>query len=157
MKPLREHPLRPTTLQDEYDMDTICKHFEEKKRVMVRAEYAGCGKSYARKQMEKKGHTVLFVCPTNKLASNYGDNGCTTHRFFSIGMTEDSKMSKFHDSLYDTIVSDEIVFSSVRKLARIKRYCDEHPDKIVTATENTDQLECIDQPARLRRVLQQVC
>ena len=40
IKPLREHPLRPMTLQDEYDMDTICKHFEEKRRVMIRAEYA---------------------------------------------------------------------------------------------------------------------
>jgi hypothetical protein len=42
---------------------------------------------------------------------------------------------------YDTIVFDEIFFSSIRKLARIKRYCDEHPDKIVIATGDTSQLE----------------
>jgi hypothetical protein len=59
-------------------------------------------------------------------------------------MTEDSKMAKFDDSVYDTIVFDEIFFSSVRKLARIKRYCDEHPDKIIIATGDTNQLECID-------------
>ena len=70
--------------------------------------------------MEKRGHKVLFVCPTNKLASNYGDNGCTINRFFSLGMTEDSKMAKFDDSSYDTIVFDEIFFSSVRKLAKIQ-------------------------------------
>jgi len=144
LQPLREHPVRPITLQDEYDMDTICRHFEEKKRIMIRAEYAGCGKSYACKQMEQRGHKVLFVCPTNKLASNYGENGCTINRFFSIGMTEESKMAKFDDSSYDTIVFDEIFFASVRKLARIKRYCDEHPDKIVIATGDTNQLECID-------------
>ena len=115
-------------------MDTMRKRFEQKKRVMVRAEYAGRGKSYACKQMEQRGQKVLFACPTNKLASNYGDNGCTINRFFSIGMTEDSKMATFDDSPYDTIVFDEIFFSSVRKLARIKRYCDEHPDKIVKAT-----------------------
>ena len=144
MKPLREYPVRPIALPDEYDMDTICKHFEEKKRVMIRAEFAGCGKSYACKQMENRGHKVLFVCPTNKLASNYGDSGATINRFFSIGMTEDSKMAKFDDSPYDTIVFDEIFFSSVRKLARIKRYCHEHPEKIVIATGDTNQLESID-------------
>ena len=144
LQPLREHPVRPITLQDEYDMDTICRHFEEKKRIMIRAEYAGCGKSYACKQMEQRGHKVLFVCPTNKLASNYGENGCTINRFFSIGMTEESKMARFDDSVYDTIVFDEIFFSSVRKLARIKRYCEANPDKIVIATGDTNQLECID-------------
>ena len=76
--------MRPIALQGEYGMDAICKHFEEKKRVMVRAEYAGCGKSYACKLIEQRGHKLLFVCPTNKLAGNYGDNGCTINRFFSI-------------------------------------------------------------------------
>ena len=94
--------------------------------------------------METRGHKVLYVCPTNKLASNYGDNGCTINKFFSIGMTEQTQMAKFHDSKYDTIVFDEIFFSSIRKLARIKRYCDEHPEKIVIATGDTSQLESID-------------
>ena len=35
---------------------------------MVRAEYAGCGKSYACTEMEKRGHKELFVCPTNRLS-----------------------------------------------------------------------------------------
>ena len=50
---------------------------------------------------------MLFVCPTSKLASNYGDNGCTINRFFFIGMTEDSEMARFDDSPYETIVFDE--------------------------------------------------
>ncbi len=33
-----------------------------------------------------------------------------------MGMTEDSKMAKFDDSPYDTIVFDEIFFGSVKKL-----------------------------------------
>ena len=68
-------------------------------------------------------------------------------------------MAKFDDSPFDTIVFDEIFFSCVRKLARIKRYCEERPEKIVIATGDTNQLECIDlrhKPARLRRLLQQV-
>ena len=54
-------------MPDEYDMVYICKFLEQYKRVMVRAEFAGCGKSYACKEMEKLGHKVLFVCPTNVL------------------------------------------------------------------------------------------
>ena len=53
-------------------------------------------------------------------------------------------MHRFDDGPYDTIVFDEILFSSVRKLARVKRYCDEHPDKIIVATGDTNQLESID-------------
>ncbi len=132
------------TVEDEYDSDKLCRLFEEHRRVMVRAEFAGCGKSYACKQMEQRGHAVLFVCPTNKLADNYGEHGCTINRFFGIGLTEESRMARFDDSGYDTIVFDEIFFSSVRKLARIKRYCETNPDKIVIATGDTSQLESID-------------
>ena len=53
-------------------------------------------------------------------------------------------MAKFDDIAYDTIVFDEILFCSVRNLARIKRYCESNPDKIAVATGDTGQLECID-------------
>ena len=53
-------------------------------------------------------------------------------------------MAKFDDSGYNVIVFDKIFFCSVRNLARIKRYCESNPDKIVIATGDTDQLECID-------------
>ncbi len=43
-------------------------------------------------------------------------------------------MAKFDDSPYDTIVFDESFLSSVRKLARIKRYCDENPEKKAIAS-----------------------
>ena len=60
-------------------------YLKKYKRVMVRAEYVGCGKSYACKEMEKRGHKVLFVCPTNRLSQNNKENGVTLHRFFSVG------------------------------------------------------------------------
>ena len=53
-------------------------------------------------------------------------------------------MAKFDDSGYDTIVFDKIFFCSVRNLARIKRYCESNPEKIVVATGDTNQVECID-------------
>jgi len=132
------------TIADEYNTDKLCELFEKHRRVMIRAKFPGCGKSYACERMQERGHAVLFVAPTNKLASNYGQNGCTINRFFSIGMTDQSKMAKFDDSPYDTIVFDEIFFSSVRKLARIKRYMDTHPEKIILSTGDTRQLESIE-------------
>ena len=93
-------------IKNEWDTQEICKVFEDKQRVMVRAEYAGCGKSYAASYMEKLGHKVLFVCPTNKLATN--NKGITIDKLFGFGMTDDIKMSKFDDSGYDVVVFDDL-------------------------------------------------
>ena len=120
-------------IEEEYNTDKLRGYIEEHKRMMIRAEYGGCGKSYTCKSMETRGHKVLFVCPTNKLANNYKEDGCTINKFFGIGLTEDTKMAKFDDSGYDAIVFDEIFFCSVRNLARIKRYCESNPEKIVVA------------------------
>ena len=128
---------------DEYDTTYICKLFEKYKRVMVRAEYAGCGKSYACKEMEKRGHKVLFVCPTNRLSQNNKENGVTLHRFFSVGTKNDEVIAKFDDSDYDVIVFDEIYFADIHMLARIKKYSETKLDKIIIATGDTNQLETV--------------
>ena len=61
-------------------------------------------------------------------------------------MTEDAtqKIAKFDDSRYDVIVFDEIYFANVRMLAKIKRYSENNPGKIILATGDTNQLETID-------------
>jgi hypothetical protein len=132
------------SIAEEYDVDPLCNLFEQHKRVMIRAELAGCGKSYCCEQMKRKGHKVLFVCPTNVLADKYGDDGITLNKFFSVGMTENSVLARFDDTAYDTIVFDEIFFYSVRNLSRIKRYCANNPEKIIIATGDTCQLKAID-------------
>jgi hypothetical protein len=143
-------PIVPTkndiTITNEWDTNEICEQFEKHKRVMVRAEYAGCGKSYACKSMEKRNHKVLFVCPTNKLVQNNRENGITLNMFFGVGMSEDKnqRISKFDDKSYDVIVFDEIYFASIRMLAKIRKYVKDNQDKIIIATGDTNQLECID-------------
>ena len=111
---------------------------------MVRAKYAGCGKSYAARYMNRLKYKVLLVCPTNQLTLNNKENGVTLNKFFSIGMTEESHMAKFDDSPYDVIVFDEIYFANVRMLARIERYADNIPKKVIIATGDTNQLETCD-------------
>ena len=61
-------------------------------------------------------------------------------------MTDDAtqRMSKFDDSAFDVIVFDEIYFASIRMLAKIKRYSESNPNKIILATGDTNQLETID-------------
>jgi len=129
-------------IQNEWDTQEICNVFENKKRVMVRAEHAGSGKSYAASYMAQLGHKVLFVCPTNKLAIN--NKGITINKLFGFGMTDDVKMTKFDDTDYDVVVFDEIYFYSVGMLQKIKRYCDNHLDKIIIATGDMNQLEPIE-------------
>ena len=65
---------------------------------------------------------------------------------FSVGMTDDAtqRMSKFDDSAHDTIVFDDIYFANVQMLAKIKRYSENNPGKIILATGDTNQLEAID-------------
>ena len=58
-------------LNNEWDCDKKCDIFEEKKRVMIRANLPGSGKSYACEHMKTRDHNVLFVCPTNKLVQKY--------------------------------------------------------------------------------------
>ena len=144
---VKEYTTQPIelTLADEWDSEKLCDYFEQYRRIMIRADLPGSGKSYACEMMRKlRGHSVLFVCPTNVLASNYGVNGCTFNKFFSIGMTDESKLAKFNDKPYNVIVFDEILCGSVRILASIKRYSAENEDKIILATGDTDQLESIE-------------
>jgi hypothetical protein len=129
-------------IKDEWDTKELCKVFEDKKRVMVRAEYGGCGKSYAAAYMKKLGHKVLFVCPTNKLAIN--TTGVTLNKLFGFGMADNDKITKFDDSKYDVVVFDEVYFYSVCNLQKIKRYCEKNPDKIIIATGDMNQLEPIE-------------
>ena len=92
---------------------------------------------------EKRNRNLVFVCPTNKLVQKYKAAGITINKFFSIGINANAKMTKFDDSGFDTIVFDEIYMSDLQKLTRIKKYCDENPDKIIIATGDTSQLEPI--------------
>ncbi len=89
--------------------------------------------------MKDKGYSVLFVCPTNKLLFNY-ENSVTFNKFFGIGLDDEATTKTVSDEYqdYDVIVFDEIYFlADPRKLVRIKRFCDENPNKIVIATGDT--------------------
>ena len=80
------------------------------------------------------------------MAQNNLENGVTLNSFFGVGMTDDAtqRMAKFDDSKYDVIVFDEVYFANISMLAKIKRYSESNPNKIMLATGDTNQLETID-------------
>ena len=67
----------------------------------------------------------------------------TTNKFFGISVDLETLMSKFDASDYDVVVFDEIYFSDIQKLSKIKQYSDTYPDKILVATGDVSQLEPI--------------
>ena len=59
------------TIEEEYDTDKLCDIFESKKRIMIRADLPGSGKSYSCESLTQRGYDVLFGCPTNVLMDKY--------------------------------------------------------------------------------------
>jgi superfamily II DNA or RNA helicase len=98
-------PKREIKVEDENDTKHISTNFIEHKRVFVMGLYPGTGKSYLCEYMKNLNYNILVVCPTNQLAQD--KNGITLNKFFSVGMTEDTKMNKFDDSKYYVIIFDE--------------------------------------------------
>ena len=133
---------------DEYDKNELCEHFIEHKRVIVRAKYAGSGKSSACAHMQALGYKPIFICPTNRLVKEHKDNkitSATINMFFGFGINEENQYIKqFDASEFDCIVFDEIYFYSVENLRRIYKYCLNNPDKIILATGDINQLESIE-------------
>ena len=50
------------TIKQEYDVVYLCKQFEEHRKVMIRAEFAGSGKSYCCEHMTKI--CLLYTSPS---------------------------------------------------------------------------------------------
>ena len=77
--------------------------------MMFRADYGGCVRIYTCKSMERRGHQVLFVCPTSNLEGRYNKQCCTLNKIFGLGPTKGSTMATFDDRGYDAIVLGEIL------------------------------------------------
>ena len=136
-------------IKDEYDTKNIIEKVISAKHVMIRAKYAGSGKSYICEKMARMGMNVLFVCPTNKLVQKYGKEAVTVNKFFSIAVG-DEKLEKFDYSGYDVIVFDEIYFNGLRVLNRIREFVENNQDKIVVATGDGKQLKPVSELTNLQ-------
>jgi len=136
--PIKDLKQNRIQIPDEWDSKYIAKKLIEHKRVLIRARYPGSGKTYTCQQIEQLGYKVLFVCPTNVGAQK--NKGITMNNFFGVGVTENSKITRFDASPYDCIVFDEVYMCDIQMLTRIKHYCDNNPDKVIVATADCNQL-----------------
>ena len=65
----------------------------------------------------------------------------TLNQLFSVGVSDnDPERKGFDDSGYNVIVFDEIYFTSIDMLARIKNYSESHPSKIIIPAGDCTQL-----------------
>ena len=125
-------------LNDEWDSKEAVEKVLEHKHVLIKALFAGSGKSHIPKQIQDK--RILFVTPTNNLNQECGVEAVTINTFFSIQVGEE-KLKDFDHSFFDVIVFDEIYFNSIPVLARIKTFVEKNPDKIIVATGDEHQLQ----------------
>ena len=140
---IQEQTSQEIKIEDEYDTDNIIKEIETSQQVMIRAVYAGSGKSYICQKMRDKGHTVLFVCPTNRLLQEFGGDAITINKFFGISFGN-VVLEKFDCSGYDVIVFDEIYFSGLNVYWKIEIFVEDNKGKkIIIATGDTKQLKAV--------------
>ena len=65
-------------VKDEWNTDEIIdEHIITNKRLMIRGEAAGTGKSYICKHLQDRNYKVLFVVPTNNLKQECGAEAMT--------------------------------------------------------------------------------
>ena len=113
----------------------------EKNPVIIKAKYAGSGKSYIGEYMKNLDYNVLFVCPTNQLLQNTQTDATTNNKFFAIPMEKGDKMEAFDHSSYNCIVFDEVGMGGMYALNKIREFVKKHAkDKIIIATSDGKQL-----------------
>ena len=115
-------------LTDEWDSKEAVDKVIDHKHVLIKAVFAGSGKSHIPKQIQNKN--ILFVQPTNNSNQECGVEAVTTSNFCSIQVGEE-KMKDFDYFVYHVIVVDEIYFNSVPALARIKTFVEKNTDKLL--------------------------
>ena len=134
-------------IEDEWDTHTICKQIIDcGGKCLIRARFAGSGKSYIGEYFQKLGYNVLFVVPTNRLLQEKEVEATTYNKFFSIAVQQDAgeKLPYFDYSSYDIIVFDEIYMSNLYVLNKVRLFIQNNPDKMVVATGDVKQLQGVE-------------
>ena len=111
---------------------------------MLRAKYAGSGKSYIGKHLQKMGYKTLFVVPQNMLKQEIDCDAETLNKFFSIPVFKGDSLPPFDYSGYKVIVFDEIYMSSPYILNKIRAFCENNPNLTIIGAGDVKQLPSIE-------------
>ena len=107
---------------------------------MIRAKFAGSGKSYIGQYLNKMGNNVLFVVPHNRLSQEIEGKATTLNMFFSIPVHKGDDLPCYDHSEYNVIFFDEIFMSNIYIYNKIREFVKNNPDKIIIGAGDTKQL-----------------
>jgi hypothetical protein len=108
-----------------------------KKRVMIRAKFAGSGKNFIGKHFNDLSYNTFFVVPQNMQKQDVPCDAVTQNRLFSVPVCKgESRLPK-----YDY---NEIYMSSPYILKKIRVFCNENPHLIVIGAGDVKQLPRIE-------------
>ena len=125
---------------DEWDTEAVCKQIIPNSPCMIRAKFAGSGKSYIGQYLNKMGYNVLFVVPHNRLSQEIEGEATTLNMFFSIPVNKGDDLPCFDHSDYNVIFFDEIFMSNIYIYNKIREFVKNNPDKIIVGAGDTKQL-----------------
>ena len=131
-------------VEDEWNVEKICKDIVRKRNCLIRARCAGSGKSFIAKHLQKMGQNVLAVVPQNMLKQETECEAVTLNSFFGIAMKNESKMPRYDHSEFDVIFFDEIYMASPYILNKIWQFKKEHAEKIIIGAGDVKQLPSIE-------------
>ena len=125
---------------DEWDTEAVCKQIIPNSPCMIRAKFAGSGKSYIGQYLNKMGYNVLFVVPHNRLSQEIEGKATTLNMFFSIPVNKGDDLPCFDHSDFNVIFFDEIFMSNIYIYNKIREFVKNNPDKIIIGAGDTKQL-----------------
>ena len=129
------------TFADEKNTEEINKYIDSKKRLLIKGEFPGVGKSTMCKKYDDDS---LFILPYNRLCQNLkteGYDAITYSRAFGLYKDDvELKNIKQYDlSQFDTIVFDEALLYTPDRLKRLDKLMSLYPEKTFMSTGDTDQ------------------
>ena len=125
---------------DEWDTEAVCKQIIPNSPCMIRAKFAGSGKSYIGQYLNKMGYNVLFVVPHNRLSQEIEGEATTLNMFFSIPVNKGDDLPCFDHSDFNVIFFDEIFMSNIYIYNKIREFVKNNPKKIIIGAGDTKQL-----------------
>ena len=128
---------------DEWDTEAVCKQIIPNSPCMIRAKFAGSGKSYIGQYLNKMGYNVLFVVPHNRLSQEIEGEATTLNMFFSIPVNKGDDLPYFDHIDFNVIFFDEIFMSNIYIYNKIREFVKNNPDKIIIGAGDTKQLPSI--------------
>ena len=131
----------PIDVVDEFDTRTICNQIIQQNPCMIRAKFAGSGKSYIGQYFKNLGKNVLFVVPHNRLSQEIEGEATTYNMFFRIPVHKGDDLPEFDHSDFNVIFFDEIYMTNRHIYKKVLHFKYQHEgSKIIIGAGDCNQL-----------------